>query len=158
MGEGASTIPKNCAVHNVTTPSLKTEMEAVTRALLWIDWRGDIQSTHAIILTDLTSHLQKSGKWTGRSRLACVNVRHSPSKTLVDALSWTCRGMTEQINWQRSNPYKWLASRKIWRAWYATFRNEAKDITPSITWRRGRERTIASQTNIGTGSKDEKGP
>ena len=40
------------------------EMEVVTHALRWIASRGDSQTTHANILTDSVSLLQKvKGEW-----------------------------------------------------------------------------------------------
>ena len=68
-----------------------------------------------------------------------------------------------------SNPHMWPASWKIWKCWGAwdnTCGYKAKDITPSIHWRREAwkdealddlpwkdERAIVNQTNTGTVSK-----
>ena len=83
----------------------------------------------------------KSEKWNGKPRLECVDSRHPPSKTPVRVLPWTCRSEGKWPSRQtggQSNPHKWLASRKIWcwEAWDTTCGHKAKDITPSITWRR----------------------
>ena len=47
------------AANMVSTTSLTMEVETVTRALWWIASNGDRQVTHAIILTDSGSLLQK---------------------------------------------------------------------------------------------------
>ena len=47
------------AAYTVSNSSLTMEAEGVTHALRWIASRGDSQTTHAIILTDSTSMLQK---------------------------------------------------------------------------------------------------
>ena len=47
------------AVYAVSNSSLTMEAEAVTHALSWIASRDDSQTTHAIILTDSVSSLQK---------------------------------------------------------------------------------------------------
>ena len=59
----------------------------------------------------------KSEKWNGKPRLECVSGRYLLSKTPVGALSWTCRSEGKWPSRQtggKSNPHKWLASRKIW--------------------------------------------
>ena len=67
----------------------------------------------------------------------------------------------------QSNPHKWLASQKIWnieKLETLPVEHKAKDITPSIAWRRevwiarrsslkGWESAIVNQMNIGTISK-----
>ena len=57
--QGATTIHEDSAAYMVSTSSLTMEVEAVTHAIHWIASRGDSQTTHAIILTDSTSMLQK---------------------------------------------------------------------------------------------------
>ena len=112
-------------------------------------------------------------KWNGNSRLECVDGRHPPSRTPVAVLPWTCRSEAKwPSSWtggqSKSNPHKWLASRKVWSA-------EELETLPAVTEPRtshyrssggercgkqrgsarrsslkGRERAIVSQTNIGT--------
>ena len=57
--QGVTTIHEDSAAYTVSTSSLTMEEEAVTHALHWIASRGDSRTTHAIILTDLMSLLQK---------------------------------------------------------------------------------------------------
>ena len=57
--QGATTINEDSAAYTVSTCSLTLELEAVTNALRWIASRGDIQTTHAIILINSMSLLQK---------------------------------------------------------------------------------------------------
>ena len=87
----SATTVQDSAAYTVSTFSLTMEVEAVTYALRWIASRGDSQTTHAIILTDTMSLLQKSEKWNGKPRLECIDGRHPPSKTPVGVLPWTCR-------------------------------------------------------------------
>ena len=87
------------------------EVEAVTYALRWIVSRGDCQTTHAIILTDSMSLLQKvkSGIWEAHGQ-------HPPSKTPVGVLPWTCRSKGRRPSRQtggKRNHHKWLASQNI---------------------------------------------
>ena len=71
----------------------KLEVEAFTHALRWIASRGSSQTTHAVILTDSKSLLQKVK--SGRNEwltVVCVNVRQPLAKTpAADVLPWTCR-------------------------------------------------------------------
>ena len=53
------TIHKDGAAYTVSTSSLMMEVEAVNHALCWIASRGDNRTTHAIILKDSMSLLQK---------------------------------------------------------------------------------------------------
>ena len=57
--QGATTIQEDIAADTVSTSSLTMKVEAVTHALRWVASRGDSQTTHAIILTDSMSLLQK---------------------------------------------------------------------------------------------------
>ena len=59
VNQGATTIDEDNAAYTVSTSSLTMELEAVTHDLRWIASRGDIQTTHAILLTDSMSLLQK---------------------------------------------------------------------------------------------------
>ena len=57
--QGEATIHEDSAACMVSASSFTMEVEAVTCALHWIASRGDSQTTHAIILIDSTSFLQK---------------------------------------------------------------------------------------------------
>ena len=57
--QGATTLHEDSAACTVSTSSLTMEVEAVIHALCWIASRGDSQTTHAIILIDSMSLLQK---------------------------------------------------------------------------------------------------
>ena len=66
--------------------NLQVEVEAVAHALRWIAPRGDSQTTHAIILTDSMSLLQKvkSGMGSPDWNVSVVNIH-------LRKLLWTCR-------------------------------------------------------------------
>ena len=61
-------------------------------------------------------------------------------QTPVGELPWTCRNQERPSRYtgRQSNPQKWLASQRIWSVvkLETTRGYKAKDITPSITWRR----------------------
>ena len=57
--QGATTIHEDSAAYTVSTSSLTMKVEASTHALRWIASRGDSRTTHATILTDSMSLLQK---------------------------------------------------------------------------------------------------
>ena len=87
--QGATTIHEDSTTYTVlVTCSFTVGVEAVTHALLWTALRADSQTTHAVILTDSMSFAQKV-KW--KPRLACLNLRHPPSKTPVNVLPGACR-------------------------------------------------------------------
>ena len=50
---------EDSAAYTISTSSLTMEVEEVTHALRWIASKDDSQTTHAIILTDSMSLLQK---------------------------------------------------------------------------------------------------
>ena len=57
--------------------------------------------------------------------------------TALDMPEW--RKMTQQTDWQAKQPSQvacFAEDLKCWGAWDTTCRHKAKDITPSITWRR----------------------
>ena len=138
-------------------------MEAVTHALHWIASRGDIQTTHAIILTDSVSLLQKSEKWNGKAKLVRVDGRHPPSKTPVRVLPWTCRSEGKRPSrWTggQSNPHMLRSLRHYLRAQsqghHTIDRLEERGVERGSARRssfKGRERVIVNQTNTGTVSK-----
>ena len=57
--QSAIIIHEDIAAYTVSTSIFTMEVEAVTHAHRWIASRGDIQATHAIILTDSMNLLQK---------------------------------------------------------------------------------------------------
>ena len=57
--QGATTIREDSAAYTVSTSSLTMEVEAVSHALSWIASRVNSRTTHAIILTDSMSVVQK---------------------------------------------------------------------------------------------------
>ena len=68
------------------------EAEAVTHALRWIASRGDSRTTHAIILTDSMSLLQKAKGGIGSPDLNVSMVdSHLRKLNSVHVLPWTCR-------------------------------------------------------------------
>ena len=119
------------------------DVEAVTHALCWIASRGDSQPTHAIILTDLVSLLQKvkSGMGSPDWNMSMVNVH-------LWKLLWVyCPGhagmkgndRADTETGRQSNPHKWLAAsrkRSVEKLETLAVGIKAKDITPSIAWRR----------------------
>ena len=115
--------------------------------------------------SDSASLLQK--------KMACVSVRNPPPKTPVHALFWTfcvmrnepadrLAGKTATSNGSRLGTSEVLRNVRHYLQGL-----KAKDITPTIAWRReawkeeavddlplkGRKRAIVNQTNIGTVSK-----
>ena len=59
----------------------------------------------------------KGEKRNEKPRLACVNVRHSPSKSAVGVPPWTCRSEGKWPSREtvgRGMVHKWLASLNIW--------------------------------------------
>ena len=60
--QGRMTAHEDSGAFRVTTPSLTMKAEAVTRSIHWLTSQCDTQITHAIILTDSITLLQK--KWS----------------------------------------------------------------------------------------------
>ena len=63
--KGANNIHEDSAACTVSTSSLTTEVEAVAQDLRWTASRGDDKTTHAAILKDSISLLQKEKHGTG---------------------------------------------------------------------------------------------
>ena len=90
-------------------------MEVMTRDLSWIVLRGDSRTTHANILTDSVSLLQKSEKCNGNGHLAIFGMH-------LQRLLWIYRPGHAGVKGTdraarlglQSNNHKRLASRKIW--------------------------------------------
>ena len=117
------------------------EMEAVTHALRWIASRGDSQTTHATILTDSMSLLQKvkSGMGSPDWHVSMFNIHlrkviweYCPGHAGVngndraDELAGKAT-ITGRLRLRRSD---------VLRSLRQYLRHNAKDITPSIAWRR----------------------
>ena len=149
------------------------EVEAVTHALRWIASRCNSQTTHATILADSMSLLQKVEReaQTGVCKISTFTFENSCGCTALDMPEW--KETTEQIDWRAKQPSQvtYISENlKCWEAWDTTCGHKAKDITPSIAWRRGveresarwsslkgREGAIVNQKNIGTVSKATSG-
>ena len=80
-------------------------------------------------------------KWNGKPRLACVNVRHSPWKTPVGVMPWTCR---DEGRWPsretggRGNPTSGL---RLWifevlRRHYPRAQSQGPHTIAGIAWMR----------------------
>ena len=112
-------------------------MEAVTHALRWIASRGDSQTTHAIILTDSVSLLQKSGMGSPDWNASMANIH-------LRKLLWVyCPGHAGVKGNDRADR---LAGKATLTSGLLLGKSEmlrslrhylrAKDITPPIAWRR----------------------
>ena len=113
--QGATTIHEDIAADTVSTFSLAMEVEAVTHALHWIALRGDSQTTHAIILTDSMSLLQKV-----KSGMGSPDWNVSIADIHLQRLLWIycpgharVKGNDSRKTVEQNNPHKWLASWKI---------------------------------------------
>ena len=91
LKKGATTIHEDSEAYEVLTSSLTMKMEADTHALCWIASRGNNQTTHAIIITDSMSLLQKVKNGMGSPgwhvSMFDIHIRKHP----MGVLSWTCR-------------------------------------------------------------------
>ena len=145
------------------------EVEAVTHALRWIASRGDSQTTHAIILTDSMSLLQKveSGMGSPDGNVSMVDIR-------LRKLLWVyCPGhagvkgndRTERLGGKATlTSGVLLGSSEVLRSLkhylraqsqrhHTTDRLEERGVEGGSARRsslKGRERAVVSQTNIGT--------
>ena len=116
------------------------EIEAVTHALWWIVSRGDSQTTHAVILTDSMSLLQKMKRWMEsldwNVSMVAIHLRklpwaYYPGHAGVKGNDWADR----LVGKQPSQVACISEDLNCWGAWDTTCRHKAKDITPLI-WRR----------------------
>ena len=57
--QGGRTVHEDSGAHRVKTSSLIMEVEAITHAIQWLACQRDAEITHAVILTDSISLLQK---------------------------------------------------------------------------------------------------
>ena len=102
-------------------------------------------------------------KWEAQTRMcqwSTSTFKNSCGCTALDMPEW--RETTEQINWWAKQPSQVacvLEDQKCWGAWDTTCRHKAKDVTPSLAWRREAwkeealerwERAIVNQTHIRT--------
>ena len=93
---------------------------------------------------------------TGMCRWLTSTFENSSECTALDMPQW--REMTEQTEWWAKQPSQvvcFLEDLKCWGAWDTTCRHKAKDIIPSITWRRGAWKAEALDD---LPWKDERGP
>ena len=81
--QGAKTVHEDSAAHQLRTSSMTMEMEAVTHALWRLSTRNDSRRTHAVILTDSMSLLQKVQKGTIHSEWA-----HALRKISLGKITW----------------------------------------------------------------------
>ena len=89
--QGVTTIHEDSAAYEVSTSRLTMELEAVTHALRWLASRDDSQTTHAIILTDSTSVLQKvKSRMGGPDWHVSMFEIHLRNIIIMGVLSWTC--------------------------------------------------------------------
>ena len=80
---GPRTVHEDSAAYQHRTASMTMEMEAVTHALWWLSTRNDSRRTHAVILTDSMSLLQKVQKGTIHSEWA-----HALRKINLGKITW----------------------------------------------------------------------
>ena len=101
----------------------------------------------------------KSEKWeaqTGMCQWSTSTFQNSCGCTALDMLEW--REMTEQTDWRAKQPSQeacFLEDLKRWKAWDSTCGHKAKDITPSVSWRR---ETLKEEALDDLPWKDERGP
>ena len=165
--QGATTIHEDRAAYAVLTSSLTMEVEAVCHALRWIASRGDSQTTHAIILTDSISLLQKvvwearTGmcQWSHPLSIWMYCPGHAGVKgndradTMADKATITSGlllGRSELLRSLRDS--LWAQS----QGHHTVDRLEERGVERGSARRsslKRRERAIANQTNIGTVSE-----
>ena len=91
----ATTIDKDRAAYMVSISSLTMEAEAVTHDLRWIASRGDIQTTHAIILIDSLSLLLKVKSGMGSPECKKKKKRGWSTSTFKNSCGRTALDMQE---------------------------------------------------------------
>ena len=156
--QGESVIHEDIAADTVSTSSLTMEVEAVNHVLHWIASRGDSQITHAIILIDSMSLLQKvkSGMGSPDWNVSMVDIH-------LQKLLWVyCPGHAGVKGNDRTDR---LAGKATLTSGLLLRRSEVlrslrhylqvKDITPSIAWRREARKEEALDD---LHRKDERGP
>ena len=145
----------------VRLSSMKTVQSIRSQSPAW-QWRWKQSPVPSAGLSDHTCRpphwfnelAAKSEKWTGKPRLEYVNGRHPPSKTPVGVLPWTCRSEEKWPSRQtvrKSNPPKWLASRKLRSA-------EELETLPSDTKPRTSHHCSLAAKRRALPSKDETEP
>ena len=171
--QGPRTIHEDSAAYQHRTASMTMEMEAVTHALWWLSTRNDSRRTHAVILTDSMSLLQKVQKGTIHSEWA-----HALRKISLGKITWMyCPGhagvkgneradrlagsatMTTGLTLGRSEVLRQL--RNILRAKSPPQHHSIDRLTErgiergSGRWSTlgGRDKAIFNQTHIGTVSR-----
>ena len=123
-------------IRYVSTSSFTMEVEAVTRPCLPLDCLKRWQSDHtATIRTD-----SMKVEWevqTGMCQWSTSTFENSCGCTALDIPEW--REMTDQTDWRAKQPSQVVCFSEDLQCWGArdtTCGYKAKDITPSITWRR----------------------
>ena len=87
--QGATTVHEDSASYSVSTSSLAMKVKTGAFFLCWTASRGDSRTTHAIMLTESLSLLQK--QWNRNSRLALCQLSSTCTfETLVHILPRTC--------------------------------------------------------------------
>ena len=117
-------------------------------------WSNDASSSDSMSLLQKVKSEMESPDWN----VSMVDIH-------LQKLLWVycpgqagLKGTTEQIDWQAKQPSQmacFLEDPKCWGAWYTTCGHKAKDITPSIAWRREAWKEEAVE-NLPW--KDERGP
>ena len=141
--EGEMVVGRNWIGRISVTYSSSTD---IVRLLL--DWPhlSYIQSKHwhSTFIIIRPEQLEPGASVYNLDWLACVNVRHPPSKNPVVVLSWICQqgkgnDRSEQIDWLSKQPLQAACvseDLKWWGACDTICGHKAKDTTPSIAWRR----------------------
>ena len=103
----------------------------------------------------------KSEKWNGEPIVECVSVQHPllkthVGKTALDIPEW--REMAKHIDWLTKQPSQvacFTEDVKCWEAWDTTWGHKAKNVIPSIAWRR---KVWKEEALDDLSWKDERGP
>ena len=88
--QGGRTVHEDSGAHRVTTSSLTIEVEAVTHTIQWLASQRDTQITHAIILTDSMSLLQKV-----ECGMGCPGWHTAMHSLWLQRLLWIYAGVSE---------------------------------------------------------------
>ena len=140
-------------------------METVTHALRWTASRDE--SHHKRRHPHRFNELAKTvDKWSGKHRLACVDVQQPESKATSVKGPCGCTALekpksrvkTKQTDSQEKQPLHVACisvNLKCWGAWDITCRHKAKGTTPLTAWWTDAQKEVAHK---GLPWKDEKGP
>ena len=89
--QGGWTVREDSGAHTVTTSSLTMEAEAVIHTIQWLAFQRDAQTTHAVILTESMTLVQKVESGMGCPDWHTSHAQFSATKTSVDLLYWARR-------------------------------------------------------------------